>query len=101
MNITKKVSTPSQTPISAKPIIQRSLSPHSSMAATSRPASDDGWDVSGTTTHQSPKVPAAPSMAGMSKEEKAAELARRREERKQACLSFIVVTGTNCALYSE
>ncbi|KAF8590946.1 hypothetical protein K439DRAFT_1627372 [Ramaria rubella] len=73
---TKKA--PSITP--KKPSIARALSP--------RPAvdgSDDGWETPDTTRSRSPKPLVAPSMAGMSKEEKAAELARRREERKQVC----------------
>ena len=42
---------------------------------------DDGVDESTSTPFDSPT--AAPSMAAMSKEEKAAEMARRRDERKQ------------------
>jgi SCY1-like protein 1 len=51
--------------------------------AASRPASDGGSDTPDTGRSQSPKAAAVPSMVGMSKEEKVAEMARRREERKQ------------------
>ncbi|KAF8530473.1 armadillo-type protein [Hysterangium stoloniferum] len=75
---TKKVLSP--TPVKAS--VGRSVSPRT-VASASRPISDDGQDTPDTARSQSPKAAVAPSMAGMSKEEKAAEMARRREERKQ------------------
>lgn len=47
---------------------------------TSRNSTEIGWDV----TRQSPSPgPTTPSLSEMTKEEKAAEMARRKEERKQ------------------
>jgi len=55
---------------------------------SSRAASDYGQSTSDTTRSPSPKPAAVPSTAGMTKEEKAAEMARRREERKQVCAAI-------------
>jgi len=52
----------------------------SSSSSPPLPESDDWAEIG----RKSPvSVPVAPSLAGMSKEDKAAELARRKEERKQ------------------
>ena len=85
VNTSKKAPMPGKTSGPPKPSTGRGSSPRP-VTVASRPISDDGWDTSDTTTNQTPKAPPALSMAGMSKEEKAAELARRREERKQAYL---------------
>ena len=77
--------------LSVRPVQLHSSMAHSPLASSSRPtsvisqpASEEGWETPDTTRSQSPKASVAPSMTGMSKEEKAAEMARRRAERKQA-----------------
>ena len=77
--------------LSVRPVQLHSSMVHSSWASSSRPTSvisqppsEEGWETPDTTRSQSPKAPVTPSMTGMSKEEKAAEIARRRAERKQA-----------------
>lgn len=49
-----------------------------------------GWDE--TDKHTSGRAsPLVPTLVGLSKEEKVAELARRKEERKQVCISEHIV----------
>ena len=49
------------------------------------PPESDNW---GEVEKKNPiSTPVAANLAGMSKEDKAAEMARRKEERKQVCLS--------------
>lgn len=67
---------------------QVATSPRSPARVASPPAKDaDAWDsnwtAEGDRTESASSAAGAASLAGMSKEEKAAEMARRREERKQ------------------
>lgn len=72
------------------------------------PPADDGWAAFGEgeavdVEKPSPATPAAtPSgnLAGMSKEEKAAEMARRREERKAVSNHFLLSYVIPCSTYS-
>jgi SCY1-like protein 1 len=62
-------------------ILSRTLS-HVSTPISSPPPEADGWDS--VERKATTAAVSMPSMAGMSKEEKAAEMARRKEERKIA-----------------
>lgn len=62
--------------------LSSSSSPRSTPVSSPTPP-DDGWDSAiKQVPSTSPRSP-APSMAGMTKEDKAAEMLRRKEERKQ------------------
>jgi SCY1-like protein 1 len=80
--------TPTRTPIATRPARIAALSPSSSPRAT--PLASPAPSESAALPNALSPSPPVSSKAGMTKEEKAAEMARRKEERKQVGPSVLL-----------